>query len=174
MPLHQAICTQPNPDAGLVWLICNRHIAPLPADQATGRLPLSHEGLARRPEPACGPSMVGAAPWKTEIAGSLLVKTAVRSLSGAIRLSRSRAAEGPAEGGAYRGVGRGRAGRRPVVAHHRDRGAGVGGEPLPDAAFDAAVGEGGQRGEHGRGQQYGQGGGGQYHRRVSAAADDRG
>lgn len=51
LPLHQAVCTQPNPDAGLVWLICNRHIAPLLADLATGRLPLSHESLNDHPSP---------------------------------------------------------------------------------------------------------------------------
>ncbi|WP_066943228.1 hypothetical protein [Streptomyces lushanensis] len=51
LPLHEAIRTQPRPDAGLVWLVGNRHIAPLLADLATGRLPLSHESLNDHPSP---------------------------------------------------------------------------------------------------------------------------
>ena len=50
-PLHVAVRTQPSPDAGLVWLVCNRHITPLLADLATGRLPLSHETLNDHPSP---------------------------------------------------------------------------------------------------------------------------
>jgi hypothetical protein len=51
LPLHEAICTQPRPDTGLVWLVGNRHVAPLLADLATGRLPLSHESLNDHPSP---------------------------------------------------------------------------------------------------------------------------
>src|SRR5215470_14786294 len=51
LPLHEAICSQPRPDTGLVWLVGNRHVAPLLADLATGRLPLSHESLNNHPSP---------------------------------------------------------------------------------------------------------------------------
>ncbi|TCO55620.1 hypothetical protein [Actinocrispum wychmicini] len=44
-PLHQAICSQPNPGTGLVWLHYNPHVVALMADLATGRLPLSHTTL---------------------------------------------------------------------------------------------------------------------------------
>lgn len=51
LPLHEAVCAQPNPDAGLVWLICNRHVTPLLAGLATGRLPLNHDTLDQHPSP---------------------------------------------------------------------------------------------------------------------------
>lgn len=51
LALHQAICGQPNPNAGLVWLICSQHVAPLLADLATGRLPLTHAALDAHPSP---------------------------------------------------------------------------------------------------------------------------
>ncbi|WP_405592290.1 hypothetical protein [Streptomyces sp. NBC_01190] len=51
LPLHRAVCTQPNPGTGLVWLAGNRHIAPLLAGLATGRLPLKHETFDDHPSP---------------------------------------------------------------------------------------------------------------------------
>ena len=51
LALHQAICEQPSADAGLVWLICNRHVTPLLGDLATGRLPLTHATLDAHPSP---------------------------------------------------------------------------------------------------------------------------
>ncbi|MWA09135.1 hypothetical protein [Streptomyces sp. BA2] len=49
LPLHEAYTAQPNPDAGLVWLYCNRHVPPLLTALATGHLPLSHEALDDHP-----------------------------------------------------------------------------------------------------------------------------
>lgn len=51
LPLHHAVCAQPSANAGLVWLVCNRHVAPLLADLATGRLPLTHSTLDKHPSP---------------------------------------------------------------------------------------------------------------------------
>lgn len=49
VPLYRAVCDQPSEVAGLVWLVCNPHVAPLLSALATGRLPLSHESLDAHP-----------------------------------------------------------------------------------------------------------------------------
>jgi hypothetical protein len=51
LALHEAICAQPNPTTGLVWLHDNAHVVALLADLATRRRPLNHATFDDHPSP---------------------------------------------------------------------------------------------------------------------------